>query len=128
MSKYASKKFWTDTIDRAVSTFAQAAVGAIGVNATGILDINLVEVASISGLAALVSLLMSIGVRGRGEEAPPAIILPVGAGPEADPEFADDPTLGADYLETVAKGEDDTGDFDMADSVDDDEEPGKYGA
>lgn len=114
MSKYANKKFWTDTVDRVVATFAQSAVAALGADVTGLINIDLLEVASVAGLAALVALLTSIGFRGREEEAPPAIVLPIGGGPEAEPEFADDEQANH---ETV----------DMSDSVDDDEEPGKYG-
>lgn len=114
MSKYANKKFWTDTADRVVATFAQSAVAVLGADVTGLVDINLLEVASVAGLAALVALLTSIAFRGREEEAPPAIVLPIGVGPEAEPEFAGE---GLGERETV----------DMSDSVDDDEEPGKYG-
>lgn len=64
MSKYANKQFWIDLFDRAVATFAQAAVGALTADATGILDINFAEVASVAGLAAAVSILTTIAFRG----------------------------------------------------------------
>lgn len=63
-SKYANKQFWIDTGDRAVATFAQAAVGAIGAGVTGILQIDPVQVASVAGLAAATSILTSIAFRG----------------------------------------------------------------
>lgn len=69
MSKYADKQFWIDTTDRAVATFAQAAVGALTAGATGLFDIDLLQIGSVAGLAALVSVLTSVAFRGRGEEA-----------------------------------------------------------
>lgn len=69
MSKYASKSFWVDAFDRAVSTFAQAAVAALTADAIpGLLDMDLGAVLSVSGLAALVSVLTSVAFRGQGEE------------------------------------------------------------
>lgn len=71
MSKYASKRYWIDTTDRAVATFAQAAVGALTATTTGLLDLDWVQVVSVAGLAALVSVLTSVAFRGRGEESAP---------------------------------------------------------
>jgi len=64
MSKYADKQFWYDTIDRAVATFAQAAAATLAAGVTGLLDIDLIQVASVSGLAAVVSILTSVAFRG----------------------------------------------------------------
>ena len=64
MSKYADKQFWYDTIDRAVATFAQAAVATLTAGVTGLLDIDPAQVASVAGLAALVSVLTSVAFRG----------------------------------------------------------------
>lgn len=69
MSKYGDTKFWIDTFDRAVATFAQAAVAALTANATGILDVDFAQVASVSGLAAAVSVLTSIAFRGQDKPA-----------------------------------------------------------
>lgn len=71
MSKYADKKFWTDTADRAVATVAQAAVAAIGTGATGLIGLDFVTVGSIAGLAGLISVLTSIAFRGGGNDEPP---------------------------------------------------------
>ena len=71
MSKYASKRFWIDTADRAVATFAQGSLGAITADTIGLTDLDLTAVASIGGLAALVSVLSSVAFRG-GEGDPPA--------------------------------------------------------
>ena len=71
MSKYASKRFWIDTTDRAVATFAQGSLGAITGDAIGLADLDVSAIAGIGGLAALVSVLSSVAFRG-GESDPPA--------------------------------------------------------
>lgn len=53
--------FWKAAGERAVKTFAQSSVAVITANATGLLDVDYVGVGSIAGLAALVSVLTSIG-------------------------------------------------------------------
>lgn len=69
-SKYASKHFWVDTFDRAVSTVAQAAVAVLTANVTGLLDVDWVQIASVAGLAGAVSVLTSVAFRGKGEDTP----------------------------------------------------------
>ena len=64
-SKYANKKFWIDTLDRAVSTTAQAAVASLTVSSVG--AINWPEAGAIAALAGLVSFLQSIAFRGKDE-------------------------------------------------------------
>lgn len=56
-----TKQFWKDAAERAVKTFAQAAVAVLTAGATGLLDVEWVHVFSVSGLAALVSILTSVG-------------------------------------------------------------------
>ncbi|MEI3845306.1 MULTISPECIES: holin [unclassified Microbacterium] len=70
MSKYANKAFWVDTFDRAVSTVAQSAVAVLTANVTGLLDVDWTQMASVAGLAGLVSVLTSVAFRGKGEETP----------------------------------------------------------
>lgn len=65
ISKYANIQFWADTADRAVSTFAQSAVAVLSANVTGLLNVDLLQVASVSGLAAAVSVLTSVAFRGK---------------------------------------------------------------
>lgn len=65
MSKYASKKFWIDTADRAVATLAQTAIATLTAGVTGILDVDWVQLASVAGLAGAVSVLTSIAFRGQ---------------------------------------------------------------
>ena len=66
MSKYASKTFWIDTLDRAVATVAQAGVAALTAGVTGILEVDPIQLASVAGLAGAVSVLTSIAFRGKG--------------------------------------------------------------
>lgn len=55
-----TKAFLIAAAERAIKTFAQAAVAYLGVGVFGILDIDFAQLASVSGLAALVSVLTSI--------------------------------------------------------------------
>ena len=71
MSKYANRAFWVDTFDRFISTVAQAAVATLTANVTGILDIDLMQLASVAGLAGAVSVLTSVAFRGN-EQKPSA--------------------------------------------------------
>ena len=67
MSKYAEKRFWIDTFDRAISTLAQADVAVLTAGATGLLDVDWQQALSVSGLAAAVSVLTSVALRGQDE-------------------------------------------------------------
>jgi len=52
--------FWKAAAERAIKTFAQALVAFLAVG-TGLLDVDWVAAASVAGMAALLSLLTSIG-------------------------------------------------------------------
>lgn len=56
-----SKQFLLDATERAVKTFAQAAVALLTAGATGLLGVDWLQVLSVAGLAALISLLTSVG-------------------------------------------------------------------
>ena len=56
-----SKDFWISVIVRAVKTAAQVAVASIGVNAAGLADVSWAAVGGAAGLAAVLSVLTSIG-------------------------------------------------------------------
>lgn len=76
MSKYASKSFWFDTLDRVIATIAQAAVATLTADATGLIGLDFVQVMSVAGLAGLVALLTSIAFRGKDEAEPLAPTTP----------------------------------------------------
>lgn len=53
-------KYWSYAGERAVKTLAQVAISTIGVGAIGILDVDWVNVLSVSALAGVMSLLTSV--------------------------------------------------------------------
>lgn len=55
-----SKAFWLSVLVRAIKTAAQVAVATIGIGATSLADVPWTGVLSVSGLAALLSVLTSI--------------------------------------------------------------------
>lgn len=55
------KSFWKDATERAVKTAAQVAVAMIGTGVVGIVDVDWYSVGSVSLVAALVSVLTSLG-------------------------------------------------------------------
>ncbi len=73
MSFLNDRRFWIQSAERAVKTFAQTAVATITANATGLLDADWTTTASVSGLAALVSLLTSVGSGYVGDDSPSAV-------------------------------------------------------
>jgi hypothetical protein len=56
-----TKLFWTDAIERAIKTFAQTLASLLVGDGVGLLSVDWVGCISVSGLAALVSLLTSVG-------------------------------------------------------------------
>lgn len=60
--------FWLKTAERAVKTFAQAAIAVGSGDGLGLLDIDWTGTASVAALAAVISVLTSIGY--------PAAVLP----------------------------------------------------
>lgn len=60
MSTIWQRAFWRDTSTRAIKTTAQTAVGVLTSGWVGLLDVDWIGVASASGLAGLVSVLMSV--------------------------------------------------------------------
>ena len=53
-------KYWAFSGERALKTAAQVAIATIGVDAIGILQVDWVNVLSVSALAAIMSLLTSV--------------------------------------------------------------------
>jgi len=54
------KKYWDYAAERAIKTFAQTALATMSVGAAGILDIDWLNVLSVSGLALVMSALTSV--------------------------------------------------------------------
>ena len=53
--------FWRDAVERAVKTFCQSLVAVLGAGSVGLLNVPWVTSLSTAGLAALLSLLTSVG-------------------------------------------------------------------
>ena len=54
------KQYWAFSSERALKTCAQVALATIGVTAAGILDVEWMQVLSVSALAGVMSLLTSV--------------------------------------------------------------------
>jgi len=65
--------FWNAAFDRAIKTMAQVAVALIGSGAIGFLDVNWVQVLSVSVTAGIVSVLTSLGGDGNTPGTPQAL-------------------------------------------------------
>lgn len=73
MSKYADKQFWIDAADRAIASFAQGAIGALGLDSVGLLEVDWAGGVSIAGAMALLSLLTSVAFRGNRDQDGPGV-------------------------------------------------------
>lgn len=62
-----SLRFWKDAAERAVRTAAQALLALWATSVSGILDVDWPQAASVAGLAALTSVLMSLVGSGIGD-------------------------------------------------------------
>ena len=60
--------YWSFSGERALKTVAQVAISTIGVGAVGILDVDWVQVLSVSALAGVMSLLTSVLTYDKGEK------------------------------------------------------------
>jgi hypothetical protein len=60
--------YWSFSGERALKTVAQVAISTIGVGAVGILDVDWVQVLSVSALAGVMSLLTSVLTYDKGAE------------------------------------------------------------
>ncbi|QIK63188.1 holin [Leucobacter viscericola] len=70
-----TKLFWKDAGERAVKTFAQAAVALLTAGATGLLGIDWPQLLSVAGLAALVSILTSVGSDSVGDRGTASLLV-----------------------------------------------------
>ena len=60
--------FWKDAAERAIRTAAQALLALWATDVSGVLDVDWVQAGSVSALAALMSLLMSVAATGTGSQ------------------------------------------------------------
>lgn len=60
MASIASTSFWAASAERALKTTCQVAVSLLAVGTTGILDVDWLNVLSVSALAGVVSVLTSV--------------------------------------------------------------------
>lgn len=68
-----SSKFWLDTAERAVKTFAQAVLGVFVAGVT-IISVDWVDTLAIGATAALVSVLTSVASTGTGNKESPSLV------------------------------------------------------
>jgi hypothetical protein len=60
--------FWKDAAERAIRTAAQALLALWATDVSGVLAVDWVQAGSVSALAALMSLLMSVAATGTGSQ------------------------------------------------------------
>lgn len=60
MATLLTKLFWSDALERMIKTVAQTLIGMLTAGATGLLDLDYVNLFSVAGLAGAVSILTSI--------------------------------------------------------------------
>jgi Putative lactococcus lactis phage r1t holin len=65
-----TKAFWQATGERSIKTFAQAWAAVLIANGTGLLDTEWTSSVSVAGMAALLSVLTSVGSAGVGPDGP----------------------------------------------------------
>lgn len=63
-------KFWKQSIERAIKTAAQTAAGLLAGEGMGLLTVDWGQIGGVAGMAALVSLLTSIGSSTVGDKTP----------------------------------------------------------
>ncbi|WP_049217218.1 holin [Alloscardovia omnicolens] len=76
MKNHFTREFMYDTIERAIKTAAQAAIGVLGTGAVGLLTVDWVNVLSVTAMAALISVLTSIASVGATDTLTPASVVP----------------------------------------------------
>ena len=62
-----TKSFWQDAGERAIRTSAQALLALFATNISGVLEVDWAQAFSVSALAAITSILMSIAATNRGD-------------------------------------------------------------
>ncbi|MEV0608144.1 holin [Polymorphospora rubra] len=69
-----TKSFWSQTLERALKTFAQAAVALLSGDGLGLVNVDWGTTASVAGLAALISILSSVASAGVGRSDSPSLV------------------------------------------------------
>lgn len=69
-----NKTFWTSALERALKTFAQAGVALLLGDGLNLLTVDWATVGATAGLAAVVSLLTSVGSAPFGPEGSPSLV------------------------------------------------------
>lgn len=75
-----SKAFWVDTVERALKTFAQSLLALLTASNVGSLNVPWPALLSAAGLAALLSVLTSVGGVNVGRQGSPSMV-PVESAP-----------------------------------------------
>lgn len=68
------KAFIKDMAERAIKTFAQTAAASLSIEGLAFEDVNWVHILSVAGMAALLSVLMSIGSYNFGDKGTASIV------------------------------------------------------
>ncbi|HOY80518.1 MAG TPA: holin [Rhodoglobus sp.] len=70
MSVLTTGKFWAATVERAVSTAAQSAIGVLTANTTGVAEIDWAAGLTVVGVATALSVLKAVAAVNLGEPGP----------------------------------------------------------
>lgn len=69
-----TKKFWLHTGERALKSFAQTAASLVTANGLHLLNADWLDILSVSGMAAVASLLTSIASIPIGDDSTPSVV------------------------------------------------------
>lgn len=81
----STHQFWMRTFERAVKTFAQSLLAILGVSGVGLLNAPWITALSTAGMAALLSVLMSVTSEPWGERGTPSVLSAAVPGPQPAP-------------------------------------------
>lgn len=74
MSVFTTKDFWLQTLERAIKTFCQTVLGAVGVTAVAIQEIPWTVVLATAATTTVLSILTSVASSGVGDRNSPSVI------------------------------------------------------